>query len=142
LLLDPWPNAGRRSFAALGYVEAADIYHGAPETPSLADVPLRDCNTLLLAIIENVARCRALARPLCLNGIESVKALMLLSGRLSRRRVIPNGSLHPGFGANEPKAARTSDNWCRYPYQNRLCLRSVAAFRTIAYVGLISNLKR
>ena len=106
MLLDPWPNAGRRSFAALGYVEAADIYHGAPETPSLADVPLRDCNTLLLAIIENVARCRALARPLCLNGIESVKALMLLSGRLSRRRVIPNGSLHPGFGANEPKAAR------------------------------------
>jgi hypothetical protein len=89
LLLDPWPNAGRRSFTALGCVETSNIYHGAPETPSSANVPLRDRTTLLLAIIENLARCRVLARPLCRNGIESVKALMLLSAEIVKETCHP-----------------------------------------------------
>jgi len=96
LLLDPWPNAGRRSFAALGCVEAADIYHGAPETPSLAN-PTAGCNTLLLAIIENVARCRALARPLCRNGIGSVKALMLLSAEIVKETCHPEWKSSSGL---------------------------------------------
>lgn len=82
MLLDPWPNAGRGSFAPFGCLESPDIYHGAPETPSLANIPLRDHNTLLLATMDNVARCRAPTRPLCRNGIESIKALMLLSAEI------------------------------------------------------------
>jgi hypothetical protein len=79
LLLDPWPNAGRRSFAALGCVEAPGIYRGVLETPALANVLLRDRNALLLAIMENAARYRAPTRPLCRNGIECIKVLVLLS---------------------------------------------------------------
>jgi hypothetical protein len=30
MLLDPWPNAGRRSFAALGCVESPETYQDAP----------------------------------------------------------------------------------------------------------------
>jgi hypothetical protein len=82
LLLDPWPNAGRRSFAALGCVEAPDIYRGAPATPSLANIPLQDRNALRLAIKENAARCRAPTRPSCRNGIEGIIALMLLSAEI------------------------------------------------------------
>ena len=79
MLLDPWPNAGRRSFAALGRVEAPGIYRGVLETPALANVLLRDRNALLLAIMENAARYRAPTRPLCRNGIECIKVLVLLS---------------------------------------------------------------
>jgi hypothetical protein len=46
-------------------------------------------NTLLLAIIERVARCRALARPLCRNGVESVKDLMLLSVEIVKETCHP-----------------------------------------------------
>jgi hypothetical protein len=78
LLLDSWPNAGRRSFAALGRVEALNIFRGALETPALAHILLRARNALLLAIMESAARCRAPARPLCRNGVEGIKALVVV----------------------------------------------------------------
>jgi hypothetical protein len=46
-------------------------------TPSLANISLRDRYKLSPAIMENAARCRALPRPLCRNGIERIKVLML-----------------------------------------------------------------
>jgi hypothetical protein len=82
LLLDPWPNAGRRSVAALGCVEAAYIYRGTPATRPLANLLLRDRNALRLATKENAARYRAATRPLCRNGLEGIKALMLLSAEV------------------------------------------------------------
>src|SRR3979411_2905678 len=36
LLLDPWPNVGRRSFTALGCVESPDINPGTAKTPPRA----------------------------------------------------------------------------------------------------------
>jgi hypothetical protein len=45
----------------------------------------------MLAITERVARCRALARPLCRNGIESVKDLMLLSAEIVKETCHPEG---------------------------------------------------
>lgn len=65
------------------------MYRGALETPALANILLRDRNALLLATIENVARCSALARPLCRSDIENVKALMLLSAEIVKETCHP-----------------------------------------------------